>query len=136
MKQNKKLRENARYAATKSLLDEKGKPLEWEVRALSTKKNSEIRESCTKEVPIPGKPGLYRPKVNSNLYLARLVAESVVFPDLYNKELQDSYGVMTPEDLVMEMVDNAGEFNDFVAFIQNFNDFDTTLSEKVEAAKN
>lgn len=29
-------------------------------------------------------------------YLAKMVVSSVVYPDLYDRELQDSYGVMTP----------------------------------------
>lgn len=136
MKQNKKVKENVKFAATASLLDESGKPLEWEIKTLSTARNAEIREECTREVPVPGKPGLYRPKLDSNKYLAKLVAESIVYPDLYDKELQDSYGVMTPEDLVVEMVDNAGEFNELVAFIQSLNGADETLAEKVEQAKN
>ncbi len=136
MKQNKAIKENVKFAATKDLTDEAGNPLEWEFRPLSTKLNSDIREQCTTEVQVPGKPGLYRPKVDSNKYLAKLIVASVVYPDLYDKELQDSYGVMTPEDLVQEMVDNAGEYNNLVAFIQKYNGFDTSINEKVKEAKN
>ena len=61
------------------------------------------------------------------------------FPDMsevYDKDLQDSYGVMTPEDLLKEMVDDPGEYNAFAAVVQNFNGFNTTLEDKVEEAKN
>ncbi len=136
MKQNKAVKENVKLAVTKDLTDEAGNPLEWELRPLSTKINSDIREQCTTEVQVPGKPGLYRPKVDSNKYLAKLIVASVVYPDLYDKDLQDSYGVMTPEDLVQEMVDNAGEYNSLVAFIQKYNGFDTSINEKVKDAKN
>ena len=65
-----------------------------------------------------------------------MIVASVVELNLNNKDLQDSYGVMTPEDLIKEMIDDPGEYNDFASFIQNFNSFTTTLDEKVEEAKN
>ncbi|MDE6111626.1 MAG: hypothetical protein K2F65_06900, partial [Eubacterium sp.] len=43
MKKNKITRENTTFPATKSLVDENGKPLEWEIKPLSTKDNDNIR---------------------------------------------------------------------------------------------
>ena len=103
MKANKAKKENGKYAPTKSLTDDSGKPLEWEFKHISSKENEELRESCTIEVQIKGKPNLFRPKLNSSQYLSRMVVASTVYPDLYDKELQDSYGVMTPEELVFAM---------------------------------
>ena len=136
LKKNKKVKENKYYAATKSLCDDKGNPLEWEVKALTTRESEDIREACTVEVPIKGKPGMFRPKVDTNKYVARLIASCVVFPDLNDKELQDSYGVMTPEDLLKEMIDDPVEYNAFAEFVQNFNGMTESLDEKVEEAKN
>lgn len=136
LKKNKKVRENTFYAATKSLCDENGEPLMWEIKALTTRETEDIRELCTTEVQIPGKVGVYRPKINTKLYIAKLIASSVVFPDLYNKELQDSYGVKTPEDLLKEMVDNSTEFNAFADFVQNYNGLNESIADKVEEAKN
>lgn len=136
LKKNKKVRVNAFYAATKSLCDVDGESLKWEIKPLTTTETEDIRSECTTEVQVPGKPGMYRPKVDSKLYMAKLVASSVVFPDLYNKELQDSYGVKTPEDLLKQMVDDPTEYNDFVEFVTGFNGLDKTMDEKVEEAKN
>ena len=136
LKKNKKVRTNTFYAATKSLCDENGKPLEWEIKALTTKESEDIRTECTTEVPVTGKPGMVRPKVDTKAYIAKLIAACVVFPDLYNKDLQDSYGVKTPEDLLKEMVDDPVEYNALAEFIQNFNGLDESLDEKVEEAKN
>ena len=41
----------------------------------------------------------------------------------------------TPEDLLKEMIDDPGEYNELLLFIQNFNGF-STLDDKVEEAKN
>lgn len=136
LKGNKKVKENTKYAATKSLCDESGNPLEWEIKALTTKENDNIREACTTEVQVKGKPGVFRQKQNTSLYLAKMICASVVFPNLYSKELQDSYGVKTPEDLIVEMIDDPGEYNNFAVFIQEFNGFDESVNEKVEKAKN
>lgn len=136
LKTNKIKRENTTYAATKSLLDEKGNPVKWTIKPISTKENDDIRDDCTIEVPVKGKPNMVRPKLNTSKYIAKMICASIVEPNLYDKDLQDSYGVMTPEDLLKEMVDDPGEYNDFAAFVQEFNGFATTMEEKVEEAKN
>lgn len=136
LKKNKKIKENTTFAATKSLCDEKGNVLEWQIKPLTTKENEDIRESCTFEVQVKGKPNLFRPKVNTNLYIAKMIVASVVEPNLNNAELQDSYGVKKPEDLLKEMIDDPGEYNEFAAFIQKFNGFTTTMEDEVEEAKN
>lgn len=136
MKANKAVRENTTFPATKSLVDENGKPLEWTIKPLTTTENENIRESCMIDVQVAGKPNIYRPKLNTSKYIAKMAIASIVEPNLYDKELQDSYGVMTPEDLLKEMVDAPSEYNDLVAFIQNYNGFNTTLEDKVDEAKN
>lgn len=136
MKENKAVKANTTYAATKSLTDENGKPLEWVIRPLTTKQNEDIRDRCMKDIPVTGKPNMFRPKLDTSMYIAKLICACVVEPNLYDKELQDSYGVMTPEELLKEMVDNPSEYQEFAAFVQNYNGFDTTLEDKVEEAKN
>lgn len=136
MKANKKVKENALHPVTKSLCDENGAPLNWEFRHITSKENEELRESCTAEVPVPGKMGLYRPKMKSSLYIQKMIIASVVMPDLYDAELQDDYGVKTPEDLLLALVDDPGEYNDLAAYVQKFQGFDVPFDEKVEEAKN
>jgi len=136
LKQNKIQKENTTYPATKSLCDEKGNPLQWEVKPLTTKESENIREACMIEVPVKGKPNMFRPKLNTSQYLAKMMVASIAFPNLFDAELQDSYGVKTPEELLKEMIDDPGEYNDFAAFIQEFNGFNTSMEEKVEEAKN
>lgn len=136
MKANKAVKENGFYPATKSLCDEKGNPLEWEFKHISSKENEEIRENCTIDIPVTGKPNMYRPKLKSSDYIRKMIAASVVMPDLFDSELQDSYGVKTPEDLLMAMVDDPGEYNDLAAFVQKFQGFNVSFEDKVNEAKN
>lgn len=136
MKANKVVKQNEKYAPTATLTDENGKPLEWEFRPIPTKENEALRDSCTVEVQVTGKPNMFRPKLNSSQYIAKMIVASTVYPDLYNAELQDSYGVKTPEELLYAMVDNAGEYQDFSAWMQKYQGFTKPFEEKVEDAKN
>lgn len=136
MKANKIERSNGRYAPTSTLLDENGKPLEWEFKQISSRENEALRDACTIEVQVKGKPNLFRPKVKTAEYLAKMIVASTVYPDLYDKGLQDSYGVMTPEELLYALVDNAGEYQEFTVWMQKFQGFTKSLDDKVEEAKN
>lgn len=136
MKQNKEQKNNEKYAPTTTLKDENGKPVEWEFRHITSKENDALREAATIEVPVTGKPGVFRPKVIANKYMASVIVAATVFPDLYDAELQDSYGVKTPEDLLYALVDDAGEYQRFGVWMQKFQGFTKSFDEQVEEAKN
>lgn len=135
MKANKIVKENEMHAVTQSLCDENGQPLEWEFRHITSKENEVIRDACTKEVPVPGKPNMYRSQLDSSEYVRRLIMASVVTPDLMDAELQDSYGVKKEGDLLMAMVDDPGEYNDLSVYVQKLQGF-KAFEEEVKEAKN
>lgn len=129
MKANKKALTTKEYAATNSLVDENGKPLMWTIRQLSACENDRLLEEATKIEKGSA-------KFDHKLYTNRLICACVVNPDLNDKELQDSYGVMGAEDLLKEMVDLSGEYAALAEFVQRFNGFKTSFSEMAEEAKN
>jgi len=133
LKSNKKVKENAFYAASENFLDENGKPILWEIKPLSTADNEDIKEECT-TIETVGRR-MY-PKIDSKKIAAKQVVASVVYPDLYNAELQNSYGVKEPDELLYAMLDEAGEYQNLVMFVQNYNKLNVTLDEKIEEAKN
>lgn len=135
MKQNQIQKENTTFVATESLVDDDGKPLEWEIKPVTTRENDAIIDDCTYEVPVTGKPNMYRMKMNQMKYRAKLICASVVYPDLHSTELQDSYGVMNEVDLIKEMVSDVGEYNKFFDFINEFNNL-VPFQEEVDEAKN
>jgi len=135
MKANKKDKPKVLYPATKSLCDEKGDPLLWELKPISSKFHEKISESCTVEVPISGKKGVYRTKIDNKLYIRKILCASVVVPDLYNKALQNSYGVASAEDLLTELIDDVGEYMALLQKVQDISGF-STLQEDIEEAKN
>lgn len=136
MKSNKTGKVNGHYAPTASLCDENGNPLEWEFKHITSKEHEELRDECTIDVPVTGKPNMFRQRLQSGKYIAKLIAASVVVPDLQDAELQDSYGVKKAEDLLLAMVDHPGEYNELAAFVQKFQGLDGSFNDKVKEAKN
>lgn len=136
LKKNKKIRSNSFYPATKSIVDKNGEPVLWEIRPITTEENDRIRAACTHEIPIPGRKGATRDKIDLNEYMDKLTVAAIVFPDLMNAELQDSYGVRTPEELLKQMIDDPSEYVELQQYIQGQSGFDADMSDEVEEAKN
>ncbi len=134
-KKNKIERENVEYVATESLRDENGNPLKWIIKPLKTVQAEAIREECTIDVPVTGKMGMYRPKFNNKKYIAKLITTAVVYPDLNDVELQESYGVMGAEQLIVEILDNPSEYNRLVEFVSDMI-IGKDINTEVKEAKN
>lgn len=75
------------------------------------------------------------PETDYAQYVGKLAVACTVFPDLNNKELQDSYQVMGAESLLKKML-TPGEYQDYLAKVQEINGFDIALEDLVEDAKN
>lgn len=131
MKKNKVKVENVKYPATASLQDENGEPLLWELRVVTTKERHAMMDECTYQEE--DKNGL-RTALDNNKLATKIMAASVVYPNLRDKELQDSYGVMTPEDLLLEMLDCAAEYNELSIFLSNYGKVDAR--KEIDEAKN
>ena len=71
MKANKAEKHNEMYAPTKSLCDENGTPLMWEFRHITSKENETLRDENTIDVPVTGKPNMFRPRLLTNKYINR-----------------------------------------------------------------
>lgn len=125
LKKNKKVRENVKYAATKSLCDENGKPLEWEIKPLNSREYDQLMADCSDD----------KGKMDWVMFRERLVTACVAEPNLNSSELQDSYGVMSAEDLLRAMVDDPLEFSAFYKFVDNMSS-SGNIDEKIEQAKN
>ena len=52
LKKNKVVKPNLKIAASRSLVDEKGAPLIWEIRSLTTKEDNTLRDECTVDIPV------------------------------------------------------------------------------------
>lgn len=125
---------NACFAPSPRFVGEDGKPLEWEIRCISADEYARIRSSCIRQVPVIGKKGQYTQQLDTYTFQAKVAAACTVFPDLTNAELQDSWGVATPEQLVGVML-IGGEFDDYITEVFEVNGFKDE-PELVDEAKN
>ncbi len=124
--------EHVRVAVSDRFKGEDGAPVFWELRALSEAENEALRKGCTRIVK---NKRAETEKTDFNLYSGRLAAACVVFPDLSDAALQDSYGVLGADVLVKKML-TAGEYAALLDKVQEINGYDKGLAELVDDAKN
>lgn len=130
-KQNAKVVENKKITISERFIKDNGELELFEIRAISAQDDQLLRENCTIIKDINGQK---LPMIDSNKYQAMLCAACVVYPDLGNAELQDSYGVKTKQDLLTSMLLPA-EFQDLATEVNKVNGF-KTLGELTKEAKN
>ena len=128
--------ENVKFVPSKRFVDENTKkPMEWEIQAITGTEDEALRKACAKRVPVPGKKNQYQKETDYDMYLGKLAVACTVFPDLNNKELQDSYKVMGAEALLKTML-TPGEYADYLQKVQEVCGLETTLQDEVDEAKN
>ena len=136
LKPNKEVKENVKVVVSDGFKDEKGKPIPFEIKALTAMEDEAIRNACMKKVQVVGKKNQYTSELDSNRYIRLLCTNSVVFPNLKDAELQDSYGVSTPDDLLFAML-TAGEFNILAEKVSELSMNKSVITdEDIEEAKN
>lgn len=131
---NVEKRENKKIVVSNRFKDKDGKPVEWEIRSISAEEDEALRKSCTKRIPVVGKRNQFTQDFDSNGYLAKLAAKAIVFPDLNNAELQNSYGVMGAEQLIKTML-YKDEFDKLTESLVTQTDSDD-VNELIDEAKN
>lgn len=127
--------ENIKHVVSKRFIGTDKKPVRWELRCISSEEDEALKKSCTKRVQVPGRKGMYVPETDYTAYVGKLAAACTVFPDLNNKELQDSYQVMGSDVLLKKML-TPGEYSSYLAKVQEINGFDVSMDELVDEAKN
>jgi hypothetical protein len=131
---NAEQNEIVKYVASKRFVED-GKPVEWELKAISSDLDETIRKECTKKVPIAGKRGQYNQETDTDKYIAKMCVACTVFPNLNDAALQDSYGVKSGEALLKTML-KPGEYTEYKAKVMEVNGYDMSMEELVDEAKN
>lgn len=126
--------ENVKYAASKRFAV-KGKPIEWELKAIDSDLDEALRKECTKKVPVPGKRGQFNMETDTDKYLGKMCVACTVYPNLNDAELQDSYGVKGAEALLKKML-LPGEYTELKSKVMEVNGYDMSMEELVDDAKN
>ena len=123
------------FIPSNRFLDSKGNPITWKLKTISADEDEQLRISCTKKVPVLGKRGTYQQELNTNQYVGKMASMCVVYPDLTDAELQNSYGVMGDDNLLKKML-KSGEYAALLNKVQEINGFDITTQDLVDEAKN
>jgi hypothetical protein len=126
--------ETVKYVASKRFTN-KGKPVDWELKAIDSDLDEVIRKECTKKVPIAGKRGQHTQETDTDKYISKLCAACTVYPNLNDAELQDSYGVKSADALLRKML-LPGEYTEYKAKVMEVNGYDMSMEELVDEAKN
>ena len=123
-----------KYAASPRFRNQEGKPEQWELRCLTGAEDEALRMACVRRVPVPGRRGIFMSEPDPDLYLGKLAAACTVYPDLRDRELQDSYRVMG-EDALLKAMLTAGEYAAYLEKAQEICGFGLE-SQEVDEAKN
>jgi hypothetical protein len=136
-KQNKPVKQNKFYAASQDFKDAEGNPIKWELRHIPTVIMKRIESACT-TIKSKGKV-----EFDADLYNRKKVAAAVVYPNLRDAALVDSYmgdysqEDRTPENLIVLMLDDPREFNALLEKINEMQGVDKEEADSnIEIAKN
>ena len=127
--------ENVKYVVSKRFVGEDGQPVAWEIKAISGSEDEALRRACVKRALGPGRRNQYQRETDYDMYMGKLAAACTVFPNLKDKELQDSYRVVGEEALLKTML-TPGEYTDYVGKVQEVCGFEASLQDEVDEAKN
>ena len=135
LSQNAVKAENVKKVISDRFIGESGKPEEWEFTAVSAETDAHIRKSCMVRVPVPGKKNMYQQEIDREKYTGQIAAQTVVYPNLNDAALQDSYGVKDAASLLKKML-ISGEYTTLMQVVNEVNGYDVTMADKVDEAKN
>lgn len=131
LRQNVKPNEHEKVQISKRFIDEEtGEPEFWEIRALDSYEVDECERQATKLQRV-GKTDRYEAKTDQGKFALMTMTRAIVYPDLTDRELQDSYGVNNPEDLLCKLL-LPGERQKLIEICNRLNDYGQDLDDAVE----
>ena len=80
LKGNAIIRENVKFAVSSRFVGEDNNPIEWEICPINATQDEEVRKSCTKRVPVPGKKTHISPRMTITRISVRLRQDAPSFP--------------------------------------------------------
>ena len=133
LKQNTIPVENQEVEVSKRFKDDAGNTVKFEIKSISNEMDDALRKQNTRQVKKA--KGVIVPELDQQKYFVDLVLKSLVYPDLNDKELQDSWGVMDSKELINAML-LPGEYSSLLQEVQKINGWDINIEDIKEEAKN
>jgi len=129
----------------KTFSDDQGNPIPLKIRAITTNDLSRIRKAChtrrlmrdakNKVVFQNGSP-VYDDQYDGNAMNDQMIAQSLVFPDLHDKELLGYYKCNDAVELVHVLFSKLDDYTYITEQIQEVSGITTDGDEIIEDAKN
>lgn len=136
LKGNAKPIENVEKIISPRFTDENGNAIPWVLRKITAKENNLLRKKHTKKMR--DKTGAIKEEFNGDRYQEEYITNSVIFPDLNDTELQQSYQAMGAYDLLQKML-SAEEFANLQLEVAGFAEeeiIENSMDNLVEEVKN
>jgi len=122
------------YVASERFVDAERKPIPWRIQPLTAERCTQILNNSKKKEFIPGSRDV-KVTTDSDKFIKSLVTECVVFPNLNDVELQNSYGCTNAGELIQKML-TPGEYTDLANTVQEVNGYEVGMKDKIQRAKN
>jgi len=129
----------------KTFSDESGKPIDMKIRVITTADLTRIRKAChTRKIAkdAKGKPIFkdgsiqYDDQYDGNAMTDQMIVQSLVFPDLHDKELLEFYGCNESVELVHKLFRRFEDYTYISEKIQEVSGISATGDEIIDEAKN
>ena len=129
----------------KTFSDENGKPIDMKIRVITTGDLTRIRNACHHRVVAKDRKGKpifqngqiqYDDYYDSSAMSDQMIAESMVFPDLHDKELLEFYGCNDAVELVHKLFAKLDDYSYITDKIQEISGITSDGDEVIEEAKN
>ena len=133
LKQNTIPLENQEVEVSKRFKDYAGNTVKFEIKSISNEMDDALRKQNTRQVKKA--KGVIVPELDQQKYFVDLVLKSLVYPDLDDKELQDSWGVMDSRELINAML-LPGEYTALLQEVQKINGWDLNVEDIKDEVKN
>ena len=133
LKQNTIPVENQEVEVSKRFKDDAGNTVKFEIKSISNEMDDTLRKQNTRQVKKA--KGVVVPELDQQKYFVDLVLKSLVYPDLDDKELQDSWGVMDSRELINAML-LPGEYTALLQEVQKINGWDLNVEDIKDEVKN
>lgn len=93
-----------------------------------------MKAQCKKRVTNPKTQQSYI-ETDSAKLADLMIENTIIYPNLNNAELQNSYGAIGAIDLAKKML-IPGEYNDLILAVNEANGFESGMEAKIKRAKN
>ena len=134
LKENVKIESEVGYVASDRITDENGKPVEWKIQVLTAQELERMRDRHTKKVLVPGTRE-YKEKYDAEVFNSELLTSTIIYPELDDMELQNSWGVNDADQLLKVML-KPGEYADLANAVSEAQGFKVGMDDKVKEVKN